>query len=177
MPRDFFVRHIDPAADGPALHAIYGDADSARYLTRPASPTIADTIAMMTEWQGDANDINWVIADTPDGPALGRVAVYARGRNNVWEAACMISPAARGRNLAARALGLAIDEAFDQRGARRVMADVDPDNTPSVRVFEKLGFTLEGRLRGEWEVHIGIRDSLIYGLLRDDQRPWHEWPD
>jgi len=177
MPRDFFVRHIDPEADGQALHAIYGDEESARYLTRPASPTVADTIAMMTEWLGDAADINWVVADTPDGPALGRVAVYARGRNNVWEAACMISPAARGRNLAARALGLAIDEAFDQRGARRIMADVDPDNTPSVRVFEKLGFTLEGRLRGEWEMHIGIRDSLIYGLLRDDPRPWRGWTD
>ena len=24
------------------------------------------------------------------------------------------------------------------------------------------------RLRGEWETHIGVRDSLIYGLLRDE---------
>ncbi len=55
------------------------------------------------------------------------------------------------------------------------MADVDPDNTASARVFEKLGFQLEGRLRGEWDVHIGIRDSLIFGLLRDDPRPWRNW--
>ncbi len=176
MTRDFIVRPVDPEADGPALHALFGDEESCRYLTRPAMPSVADTVAMLREWMGDGTDINWVIADTPDGPALGRVSIYPRGRNNVWEAACMTVPAARGRNLATRALALALDESF-RLGARRIMADVDPDNLPSARVFEKLGFTLEARLRGEWEVHIGIRDSLIYGLLRDDPRPWRNWPD
>ena len=175
MSAPFFTRRIDPARDGPALHAIYGDEDSCRYMTRPAMPDVAATIAMMTEWMGDGRDINWVISDTPDGPALGRVAIYPHGKNNVWEAACMITPAARGKNLAARALARALDEAFDGLGARRIMADIDPDNAASIRTFEKLGFTLEGRLRGEWEVHIGIRDSLIYGLLRDDPRPWRNW--
>lgn len=175
MPADFHLRPFDPAADGPALHAIFGDEDSCRYLTRPATASIEETIAMMQRWVGDGNDINWVMADTPDGPALGRVSVYSRGKNNVWDAACMIAPAARGRNLAARALALAIDEAFDKLGARRITADIDPDNAASIRVFEKLGFTLEARLRGEWEMHIGIRDSLIYGLLRDDPRPWRNW--
>jgi ribosomal-protein-alanine N-acetyltransferase len=175
MSAPFFTRRIDPVRDGPALHAIYGDEDSCRYMTRPAMPDVAATIAMMTEWLGEGNDINWVISATPDGPALGRVAVYPRGQNNVWEAACMITPAARGHNLAARGLARALDHAFDRLGARRIMADIDPDNIPSLRVFEKLGFTLEARLRGEWEMHIGIRDSLIYGLLRDDPRPWRQW--
>ena len=66
-------------------------------------------------------------------------------------------------------------EAFDTLGARRITADIDPDNQASIRVFERLGFTLEARLRGEWEMHIGVRDSLIYGLLRDDPRPWRDW--
>ena len=36
--------------------------------------------------------------------------------------------------------------------------------------------TMKGalRLRGEWEMHIGVRDSLIYGLLLDDPRPWRK---
>ena len=97
MPTDFIVRPIDPDADGPALHALFGDEESCRYLSRPASPSVADTIAMLREWMGRGDDINWVIADTSDGPALGRVSVYPRGKNNVWDAACMIAPAARGR--------------------------------------------------------------------------------
>ena len=174
-PRDFIVRPIDPDADGPALHAIFGDEASCRYLTRPATQCVADTVAMMREWMGNGDDINWVIADTPDGPALGRVSIYPRGKNNVWDAACMIAPSARGRNLAVRALAMALEEAFDTLGARRITADIDPDNQASIRVFERLGFTLEARLRGEWEMHIGVRDSLIYGLLRDDPRPWRDW--
>ena len=174
MPADFIVRPIDPVADGPALHAIYGDEASCHYLSRPATASVADTIAMMQGWM-TRDDINWVLANSQDGPAIGRVSVYASAKPDVWEAACMISPAARGRNLAARGLALAIDETFDNRGVRRIMADVDPDNIPSIRVFEKLGFGYEGRLRGEWETHLGIRASLIYGLLREDPRPWRNW--
>jgi len=176
MPADFIVRPLDPAADGPALHAIFGDEESCRYLTRPAAQSVSETIEMLLGWMGHEQDINWVIADVPGGPALGRVSIYPRGRNNVWDCACMIAPAARGRNLAARALAMAIDAAFDTLGARRIVADIDPDNAASIRVFEKLGFTREARLRGEWEMHIGIRDSFIYGLLREDPRPWRNWP-
>jgi len=175
LPRDFSVRPIDPDRDGPALHAIFGDEESCRYLTRPATRNVAETITMMREWMGDGSDINWVIAHTADGPALGRVSIYPRGKNNAWDVACMIAPAARGRNLAVRALALALEEAFGQLGARRITADIDPDNHASIRVFARLGFTLEARLRGEWEMHIGVRDSLIYGLLREDPRPWRDW--
>ena len=174
MPADFVSRPFDPAADGAALHAIFGDEESCRYLPRAASASVADTITMMQKWVG-RDDINWALADHPCGPAIGRVSIYPRGSNNVWEAACMTVPAARGRNLAARALALALDEAFANLNARRIIADIDPDNTASIRVFEKLGFTLEARLRGEWETHIGVRDSLIFGLLRDDPRPWRNW--
>lgn len=172
--RDFITRPLNLAVDGPALHAIYGDDESCRYLTRPAMKTVEDTVAMIQQWE-NREDINWVLANTADGPALGRISVYASHKPNVWEAACMIAPAGRGRNLAARGLALLIDEAFATRPIRRIMADVDPDNIPSVRVFEKLGFGYEGRLRGEWETHIGVRDSLIFGLLREDPRPWRNW--
>jgi hypothetical protein len=70
---------------------------------------------------------------------------------------------------------MAMEEAIETLGARRITADIDPDNGASIRVFETLGFTLEARLRGEWEMHIGVRDTLIYGLLRDDDRPWRNW--
>src|SRR5688500_4879805 len=103
MPADFILRPLDPVADGPALHAIFGDEESCRYMTRPATASVAETIRMLAEWNEGCPDTSWAIADTADGPALGRVSVYPRGKNNVWDVACMISPAARGRNLAARA--------------------------------------------------------------------------
>ena len=174
LAADFILRPLDPERDGPALHTIFGDADSCRYMTHPPFATAEETIAQLREWTKGNETTSWAIADTEDGPALGRVSIYSRGRNNVWDAACMIAPAARGRGLAYRALAIAIDDVFANKGVRRIVADIDPDNRTSIRTFERLGFKLEGRLRGEWEMHIGIRDSLIYGLLRDDPRPWHK---
>ena len=40
MPADFILRPIDPEKDGPALHAIFGDEDSCRFMTRPAAATV-----------------------------------------------------------------------------------------------------------------------------------------
>lgn len=115
---------------------------------------------------------SWAVAASPDGPALGRIALYNTGDDpDVWEAACMISPAARGQNHAARALSYAVGYLFETTSARRVFADIDPDNIASIQVFEKLGFTLEGQLRGTWNTHIGIRDSVIFGLMKTDPQP------
>ena len=74
-----------------------------------------------------------------------------------------------GQGYAREGVARLIDLLFAE-GHRRIMADADPDNTPSNRLLESLGFTCEGRLRGEWETHIGVRDSLIWGLLRDEWR-------
>ena len=165
------LRPLDPDRDGEALHAIFGDEESCRYMTGPAYKTVAETIANLKKWTTGVDEFSWAVCESANGPALGRISLFTRGRD-VWEAACMIAPQARGKNLAARALADAIDFIFDEKQARRVFADVDPDNVASLRVFERLGFTREGVLRANWETHIGERDSVIFGLLRRDPRPW-----
>lgn len=165
------LRPLDPERDGPALHAIFGDDESCRYLARPAFATVEETIAQLKAWDGPDDDTSWAVVESEGGPALGRVSLYTHGRD-IWEAACMIVPAARRRSLAARALAEAIDFVFERKGARRIFADCDPDNIASIRTFEKLGFRREGLLRGTWETHLGVRDSVILGLLRDDPRGW-----
>lgn len=165
------LRPLDPHRDGAALHAIFGDEKSCTYLAGPPNKTVADTVAQLTLWTEGSADTSWAVIDRPDGEALGRVSLFTHGRD-VWEAACMIVPAARGRNLAALALGEAIDFVFEKKGARRIFADCDPDNIASIRTFESLGFQREGVLRGTWKTHIGVRDSVILGLLKDDRRAW-----
>lgn len=58
-----------------------------------------------------------------------------------------------------------LDLLFREEGVRRVFADTDPDNAGSNQLLKRLGFTLEGRLRGDWETHIGVRDTNLWGLL------------
>lgn len=82
----------------------------------------------------------------------------------------MVAREELGKGYGREAVGMLIERLFEE-GQRRVFADVDPDNQGSIKLLETLGFKFEGRLRSEWETHIGIRDSLLYGLLAD------EWKD
>jgi RimJ/RimL family protein N-acetyltransferase len=166
------LRPLDPDRDGPALHAIFGDEESCRYMTGPATASVEETIASLKTWQS-GSETTWAVAARADGPAQGRIALIPR-REGVFEAACMIVPEARGRDLAARSLALVIDHAFASLAMHRVYADIDPDNAPCIKTFQNLGFQFEGRLRAEWKTHIGLRDSVIMGLLEGDRRPWRK---
>ncbi|NWG72208.1 MAG: GNAT family N-acetyltransferase [Parvularculaceae bacterium] len=168
----FVLRPLDPVGDAPALQAIWGDEESCRYLQEPAFATVAETAAFLAASTAGFEDTSWAVASDSESKALGRIAFFDRGRH-VWEVACMIAPAARGKKLAVRALALAIDHIFDARGARRIFADIDPDNVASIRTFVRLGFVREGLLRAQWETHLGVRDSIIMGLTKFDPRPSH----
>lgn len=172
VPRPpILLRPLNPERDGLFLHEVFGDEASCRYVSHPAFQSVEETIDALVRWTEGAPDTSWSIVEAVDGPALGRISLIDRGRD-IWEAACMTVPSARGRNLSTHGLAIAIDRVFAEKGARRIMADIDPDNAASIRVFERLGFQYEGRLRGAWLTHIGERDTLLYGLLRNDPRPW-----
>jgi RimJ/RimL family protein N-acetyltransferase len=66
---------------------------------------------------------------------------------------------------AAKAL---VDYLFRELGVHRVFASCDPENHASIRVLEKVGMSLEGRLRENMNIRGEYRDSLIFGLLIDE---------
>lgn len=80
-----------------------------------------------------------------------------------------LAPAWRGRGLAREAVGALVDALFAHTSVHRVVATLDPLNTPSERLLVDLGFHREGiarqafLLRGEWV------DDLVYSLLRADR--------
>lgn len=67
------------------------------------------------------------------------------------------------------AVSLAVSYAFDWLNLRKLYARVFEGNTPSIRVLERNGFTLAGRLREHQYVPgEGFVDVLIYELLRGE---------
>jgi ribosomal-protein-alanine N-acetyltransferase len=75
-----------------------------------------------------------------------------------------------GRGYASEAATALLDWGFAHMGLNRVEADIDPRNTGSARVLERLGFALEGQLRERWIVAGEKSDSAIYGLLAGEWR-------
>lgn len=167
-----WLKKLDPERDGPALHAIFGDEACCRYMTKPANASVEETVRDLKKWTQGLEETSWAVVDALGGEALGRAALFPGGRPDVWEIGIMIVPSMHGKGLATAALAQVLDIAFDRLGARRVYADIDPDNTASIRIFEKLGFQREGLLRAMWETHIGVRDTVIMGLVSTDPRPW-----
>ena len=75
---------------------------------------------------------------------------------------------AAGRGMASLAVALVCDHAFSAVGLHRVQADIRPENEPSRRLVERLGFQREGLLRRYLDIDGDWRDHLAYALLAED---------
>jgi ribosomal-protein-alanine N-acetyltransferase len=75
---------------------------------------------------------------------------------------------AAGRGMASLAVALVCDHAFGEVGLHRVQADIRPENGPSRRLVERLGFQQEGLLRRYLDIDGDWRDHLSYALLAED---------
>ncbi len=73
------------------------------------------------------------------------------------------------RGYGTEAMRLLLDFAFNELNLHRVFLTVFSYNLRAIHVYEKLGFTLEGRHREHLERDGQRYDMLLYGLLR------HEW--
>jgi RimJ/RimL family protein N-acetyltransferase len=63
------------------------------------------------------------------------------------------------------ALAALIDHVLGPMALRRLEAEIDPRNTASARILQRLGFVQEGLLRQRWFSKGELPDSALYGLL------------
>ena len=152
-------------ADAEALHPSFADVDLMHWWSRPPHETVEETRADLARVSPDWR--RWIITLRDSDTAIGFVAVGEKRQGEVMELGYILARAHWGRGVAHEAVARVIDHLFAE-GNRRIFADTDPENAGSNALLERLGFTLEGRLRGEWETHIGVRDSFIWGLLADE---------
>ena len=76
-----------------------------------------------------------------------------------------------GHGLATDAASAMVDFGLSKLALHRITAAVGPDNEASKAVLDRLGFTLEGRLRDHVFTNGAWRDSLLYSLLTGDWLP------
>ncbi|PHR56968.1 MAG: GNAT family N-acetyltransferase [Robiginitomaculum sp.] len=154
------------ASDAEALFAVFSDPQVCTYWSGPPHKTQAETHAYVALSVADSTSTCWVLTLQND-QALGWIYLGDR-RSGIAEIGFILRRDHWGKGLVVEAAHAVVQYGFDQRNLRRIYADADPDNAGSIRVIEKLGFLYEGRARGNWNTHIGVRDSLIYGRLCTD---------
>jgi RimJ/RimL family protein N-acetyltransferase len=79
-----------------------------------------------------------------------------------------------GKGYTTEAVQLLSDYLFATKKQHRIHLVIVPENAASRRVAEKCGYVLEGTVRGAFFNHGRNNDVLLYSLLRDDPRPWHD---
>ncbi|MGY1670767.1 GNAT family N-acetyltransferase [Geodermatophilus sp. SYSU D00710] len=105
-----------------------------------------------------------------EGRLAGQVTVdnIVRGALRSGSLGYWIDRAVAGRGMASLAVALVCDHAFGPGGLHRLQADIRPENHPSRRLVERLGFTREGLLRRYLDIDGDWRDHLSYALLAED---------
>lgn len=73
-----------------------------------------------------------------------------------------------GRNITPTAVALATDYCFYQLGLHRMEICIRPENQPSLRVVEKLGFRYEGLRRRYIHINGDWRDHFCFGLVSEE---------
>lgn len=149
-PSDFaFIRALAQRSD----YAIYiTDEDEARLAFYTADPAHRLLI-----WEEDG---------APAGFALFAEIGDPSGRVELRRLA--LAQAGQGKGLAfVRAL---TGYAFNHFGAAKVWLDASGENLRAQTVYERAGYTLEGRLRSHWfRPTLGRSvDLMLYGVLRDE---------
>ncbi len=106
---------------------------------------------------------------TLDGTVVGSLNTHTvHRRNGTFMYGLFIDAAYRKNGYATDALRILFRYFFHERGYQKVNAEVFAFNEPSIRLHERFGFTLEGRLRRMIFTGGQYHDTLAYGLTREE---------
>jgi RimJ/RimL family protein N-acetyltransferase len=162
------------AGDAGALLAYRGRLDVSRYV--PFDPMSRDDILerIAGQWsrtelteEGQSLTLGAEVAAT--GELAGDVILFWHSREHAGgEVGYVLNPALGGRGYATEAAGAMLRLGFEGLGLHRIVARIDEDNEPSVRLARRLGMRQEARLirneffKGRWS------NEVDFALLADE---------
>ena len=162
------------AGDAAALFSILSDPPTMRYWATPPWTSIEQAHAMVARSAagfaaGDA--LRFAVVERDGGALVGTCTLFGIDTTHRRaETGYILARERWGRGLMHEAMGALLDYGFGPLGLHRVEADVDPRNTASLGLLERLGFAREGMLRERWRVNGEVCDSVFLGLLAPDWR-------
>ena len=161
------LRHLNIERDFGTLHRLLADADCVRYLVDPPVTSEHETRVILQRWTTGWEDTSWSIFSPPGTETLGRVSTFQNDDGD-WEVGIMMLQEGRGRGLARSAVLEAAEKTFESKQAPRIVADIDPENLSSIALFQRLGFQEFAFLKQSCTTHLGVRDSRLLELTREN---------
>ncbi len=105
-----------------------------------------------------------------EGEVIGQLNVWGVTRGSLCSATIgyWVSERVAGRGITPTGVALATDLAFSHFGLHRIEICIRPENAPSLRVVEKLGFQYEGLRRRYIHIDGDWRDHFAFSLVKED---------
>lgn len=144
-----------------ALHRVLSDTQAMRYWSSLPHTSLEET----REWLGNMISSDPAVSDDYlielDGEVIGKAGCY-----RLPDIGYIIHPEHWGRGLASEALRAIIPSIFARHPIPAITADIDPRNTASLRLLERLGFAVTGRGSRTWHIGDEWCDSVYFALPR-----------
>ena len=158
------------ASDAEAHYAVFSDAEVARYWSSGPWTALDQAHEHITATQAayaDGSGMRLGIALRETGELIGNASLHRFvDTSRRCELGYALARAHWGYGYVSEALRALLDYGFTALDLNRIEADIDPRNTASARVLEKLGFRKEGYMPERWIVQGEPADTVYYGLLR-----------
>ena len=152
-----------------ALHGILSNAEATRWWSTPPHASLDQTRVWLHSMIEAPRDLSDDFIVEKDGRLIGKAGFW-----RLPEIGYILHPDAWGQGLATEALTAVIDHVFAVRDVAALTADVDPGNTGSIRLLEKLGFEKTGEATATFRIGEQWMDSLYYGLDRSHWMSRHK---
>jgi RimJ/RimL family protein N-acetyltransferase len=165
------------AGDGPVVNAGILESFDALHVWMPwakVPPSVAETEKVMRECAGKwalRTDLTLLLFRKDDGDLVGGSGLHLMDWSVPrFEIGYWVRRRYEGQGFIVESTQAIARFAFDVLRARRVEIRCDARNARSVRVAERAGFLLEGRLRNQAIAPDGaVRDTVIYALTDADR--------
>jgi [ribosomal protein S5]-alanine N-acetyltransferase len=161
------------AEDEDAMHQCFANPEAMRFWDHPVHTKRIETERAVRRFIDCTPSYYrfWAVADAKTDRCLGMVNYHdGHIRSKRVAIGYIVDPARQRKGFATEAVSALLDYCFGELGLHRVQAFIHPDNTPSRRLVEKLGFRCEGLLRDNLRVGDVWRDDMLFALVVTDRR-------
>ena len=134
--------------------------------------TTEDIESWVNFHNNNPEEVLLVVEDKTTGKLIGHVGLYKIDRiaNKTEFGILLADDESRGRGYGTKATKMMVDYAFQTLGLHKVTAEVLSENAPSIAMFKKCGFSVDGRLRDDVYKNGRYYDVLAMSILKEDIR-------
>lgn len=166
-----FLRSVS-AADAAAVFAYRKDETMNQYQgwIPKSVQDVEDFLINSTNPEVNVPD-SWhqlVLIDKQTNRVIGDVGIHFIDSTEHVEIGCTLDKPFQGMGYAHEALGAVITYLFSELNKHKIKGSVDPRNTASLRMLEKLGFQKEDHIKEAFVLRGEYVDDVIYGLSQEE---------